>query len=419
MNILFLLAVGPLAVRAAVKIEAMKHDIQQITDKNFDGVIGKFRESAVSSLWFFENGSKEDQAFLSEYNKVASELKGMAKICAISCTDHPVFCQKQGVKDTPTVMVYPPNPVPAFKYDGKLESKGIASKVARFFPDFSTKLTQENIDSFMTGDPSKPKVLLFSNKKSVPMMWKALSSETVFKRTVEFGFVTDDAKELVDRYKVKKFPTVMMQRGSKGEIKENYKGEVTFWALKDWINLHSESGMGDKIQGGKATAVEQKQEPKPWLVEDVPELTFKSHKDLLSGEGFVVIYLTNGVATADEIARLTGLSRKYSQQLSQRSTQIKWTWLNLAIETEFKGVFKPAEPDHMPTLPSVVVYNPHKRLRFTMLDHEEGVSHGDSASISKLIDKVLAGDARYKLVPGQKLPPFIKREALEAKKTEL
>ena len=51
------------------------------------------------------------------------------------------------------------------------------------------------------------------------------------------------------RFKVKKFPTVIMQRGAKAEIKEEYKGEMSFAALKDWVNLHSESGMGDKVMG--------------------------------------------------------------------------------------------------------------------------------------------------------------------------
>merc|ERR1740121_3585846 len=117
---------------AAVKIEAMKHDIQQITATNFDGVIGKFRDSAVSSLWFFNEDNKEDIAFLDEYNKVAADLKGMAKICAISCTDFPVFCKKADVKETPHVMIYPTNPMPHFKYEGKLETKSISGKVSKF-----------------------------------------------------------------------------------------------------------------------------------------------------------------------------------------------------------------------------------------------------------------------------------------------
>merc|ERR1719384_1148125 len=111
---------------AAVEIDAMKHDIQQITMSNFDTIIGKFRDSSVSSLWFFKNDNKADASFLEEYNKVAVDMKGMAKICAISCTDWPVFCEKQGATETPTVMIYPTNPVPAFKYEGKMEAKGIS-----------------------------------------------------------------------------------------------------------------------------------------------------------------------------------------------------------------------------------------------------------------------------------------------------
>jgi hypothetical protein len=48
----------------------------------------------VSSLWFFRDDNKKDEAFLDEYNKVAADLMGMAKICAISCTEWSVFCDK-------------------------------------------------------------------------------------------------------------------------------------------------------------------------------------------------------------------------------------------------------------------------------------------------------------------------------------
>jgi hypothetical protein len=111
---------------AKVKIEAMKHDIQQINPQNFDGVISKFRDSSVSSVWFFQDDRKVDQGFLDEYNKVAKDLKGMAKICAVSCTEFGKFCEKQGVKfdgEGIKLMVYPVNPMPAFLYEGKPETK--------------------------------------------------------------------------------------------------------------------------------------------------------------------------------------------------------------------------------------------------------------------------------------------------------
>jgi hypothetical protein len=300
-----------------------------------------------------------------------------------------------------------------------METKAISAKLARFIPDFTVRITKENVDSFITTDPTKPKVILFSNKKTVPTMWKALSSETVFKRTVKFGFATEEDAEIVAKFKVKKYPTIIMQRGSKAEIKESYSGEMKFLAIKDWVNLHSESGMGDKVGGAGGSAQEETsiEEAKPWLVQEVPELTAKSHQDVcFKGEGLCVIYLKDGEISAEETNMLTGLSKKFTSQLSDRGAKMKWMWMNLAIETEYKTLFDPSET------PSAVVFNPHKRLRFCKLDHgEDSEIKGDTAGISNLLDKVLGGDARFKIVPGQKLPPWAKREepAKGGKKSEL
>jgi len=400
--------------QARVEIDAMRHDIQQITMSNFDTVIGKFRDSSVSALWFFNPDNAADASFLAEYNKAAGDMKAMAKVCAISCADWPVFCEKQGVKETPTVKIYPPNPMPDFKYEGKLEAKGITGKLARFMPDLSVKLTPDKVDAFITTDPSKPKVMLFSAKKTVPFIWKALSSETVFKRTVRFGFASQEDTDLVAKFKVKKFPTVIMQRGAKAEIKEEYKGEMNFKALSDWVNLHSESGMGDKMAGVGGQEEQSVEEAKPWLVQEVPELTQKSANDIcFKGEGLCVIYLKEGSLSTPETDMLTGLSKKFTSQLSDRGAKMKWMWMDLKIEANYKALFEPA------MLPSAVMFNPHKRLRFAKLDHgEDNEVKGDEQGLEKLLDKVLGGDARFKMVPGQKLPEFAPREAPK-KKTEL
>lgn len=394
-----------LAVAAKVRIDAMEHDIQLLTAQNFDGVVSKFRDSSVSAVWYFNEDKKEDAAFVDEYNKVAGDFKGMAKIAALSCSDFSVFCKKQGIAtaETPVVMIYPPNPIPAFKFDGKLESKAIGAKVARFMPDMTVALTADNADAFLTTDPTKPKVILFSNKKSPPLILKALSSETVFKRTIKFGFVPDSEASLVERYKIKKFPTIILQRGAKAEIKEQYKGEMNFLALKEWVNLHSESGMGDKVAGAKEEV--SIEEAKPWLVQDLPELTAKSSNDIcFKGEGLCVIYLKDGDLTAAETTMLMELSKKFTSQLSDRGAKMKWMWLNLGLEPAYKDLFQPSQ------LPSALVFNPHKRLRFVALDHgENGEVKADVIGITKLLETVLGGDARFKMVPGQKLPAWAQR----------
>merc|ERR1712217_236420 len=303
--------------------------------------------------------------------------------------------------------------MPAFKFDGKLETKAVAGKVSKLIPDFSTKVTKENADTWVTTDPSKPKVILFSDKKGVPTIWKALSSETVFRRTVKFGVVSKEDEETCTKFKVKKFPSVIMQRGAKAEIKEVYSGDMKFGSLKDWVNLHSESGMGDKVAGAGGKEEESIEDAKPWLVQEVPELTAKSQQDIcFKGEGLCVIYLKDGDLSNEETDMLTGLSKKFTSQLSDRGAKMKWMWLNTKIETEYRALFAPE------AMPSAVVFNPHKRLRFTKLSDDDEVK-ADVNSLTNLLDKVLGGDARFKMVPGQKLPGWAKRDDAAKKKNEL
>merc|ERR1712118_19063 len=130
-------------------------------------------------------------------------------------------------------------------------------------------------------------------------------------------------------------------------------------------------------------------------------------RHLLKGEGLCVIYLADGVAPAADVDMLAGMKAKFTSQLDGRGTTFKWMWMDMAVETEFKTLFSPD------VLPSVVVFNPHKRLRFTKL---EGDTKANAQSIRSLIDKIQGGDARFTMVKGQKLPKFADRKPAAAKK---
>jgi len=402
-----LLLVG--VASAGFKIEAMQHDIQQLTEKNFDGIIGKFRDFSAASLWFFKDDNAADKTFLDEYNKVAKELKGMAKVTAINCNDWPKFCTKNNVKTTPSILLYPINPFPAFMYEGKMELKAISAKLSKMIPDQSTRVTKDTVDAWLSSDASKPKVIVFSNKKTPPTILKALSSDTVFRRGVKFGFVTEDDADVCAKFKVKKFPSVVMQRKVGAEFKkETYTGDINFHALKEWVNPYVESGMGDKVGTGAASETETNiEDDQPWLSQEIPEMTAKSSPSIcFKGEGLCVIYLKDGAADQKDIDMLTSLSKKFTSQVEGRGAKMKFMWMNLALEAAFKELFAPTQ------MPSAVVFNPHKRLRFTKLDHgEENEIKGDEDGLAKLVDKVLGGDARFTPVPGQKLPGWAVREA--------
>merc|ERR1712118_548420 len=81
-------------------------------------------------------------------------------------------------------------------------------------------------------------------------------------------------------------------------------------------------------------------------------------------------------------------------------TTFKWMWIDLKVETEFKELFEPE------AMPGVVVFNPHKRLRFTKLEGKTA----SAQSIRELIDKIQGGDARFTMVKGQKRPVAVQKE---------
>merc|ERR1712192_52063 len=192
-------------------------------------------------------------------------------------------------------------------------------------------------------------------------------------------------------------------------------GEMSFYALQTWVNPYVESGMGDKVGAGTQDSDSNIEDDQPWLSQEIPELTAKSGPSIcFKGEGLCVIFLKDGETSQAEIEMLTGLSKKFTSQLAGRGAKMKWMWMNLAIETGFKDLFK------LTQLPSAVVFNPHKRLRFTKLDHgEDNDIKGDENSLSNLMDKVLGGDARFTPVPGQKLPAWPTRDKGAKGKKEL
>merc|ERR1719511_308836 len=169
--------------------------------------------------------------------------------------------------------------------------------------------------------------------------------------------------------------------------------------------------MGAKVSGG-GTQEESIEAAKPWLVQEVPELTAKSQADIcFKGEGLCVIYLKDGTLSQGETDMLSGLTKKFTSQLSDRGAKMKWMWMNLAEESAFRALFEPEQ------LPSAVVFNPHKRLRFAKMDHgEDGELPGNDENLNRLMDKVLGGDARFKMVPGQKLPGWAQRDVSQGKK---
>jgi tRNA(Leu) C34 or U34 (ribose-2'-O)-methylase TrmL len=71
------------------------------------------------------------------------------------------------------------------RYSGNWELQDLAKIAIDLMESFVSIVTSANYESFVNEDPSKNKVLLFTNKKATPPLFKALSKE--YKGRLLFG----------------------------------------------------------------------------------------------------------------------------------------------------------------------------------------------------------------------------------------
>ena len=101
----------------------------------------------------------------------------MIRVGAIDCDSFPKVCAKAGAEKFPLWRVYPQFPAPVQDYQGSdLDVDKLKKMAYRFIGNRALEITSANHQTFVDDQPNRPKVLLFTNKKGTPIIFKALSS---------------------------------------------------------------------------------------------------------------------------------------------------------------------------------------------------------------------------------------------------
>ncbi|KAM3138678.1 hypothetical protein pb186bvf_009242 [Paramecium bursaria] len=310
------------------------------------------------------------------------------RIGSCDCDESEKICQKEQVQKYPTFKIYPPYPIPAVDYDGPLNTQEILKFASKYLHNNVIEITESNIQTFITENPSVPKVLLFHEKKGTPLVYKGLSVE--FEKKLTFGIIRKEEQNLVDRYNVKKFPKLIVVKANEKKPFE-YKGEdFKFKALFEFLNVFSEVF----VPGGGSS--QDSQATKEWMTQLVPQLNQKSANDIcLKVEGALcVIYINNGNNPDNsKVDELKSLHNMYQSKID-RGTIYKFMWLDGQKEQKW------AEALGFKGEPRLVFLNPGKRKRYLVHDGEINVK-----SIKSTIEKIVGGDAKFQNL-GNSLPEF-------------
>jgi len=125
------------------------------------------------------------------------------------------------------------------KTDYTLDTDKLKKLAFKYIGSRVIDITIANHDVFKADNPGMPKVLLFTESKKAPIIFRALS--TYFDKTLEFGMIKSDDDALAKQYGVKKYPAFfILKHGEKKPFK--YEGEsFTYKDLFEFINIYSET----------------------------------------------------------------------------------------------------------------------------------------------------------------------------------
>ncbi|CAD8190483.1 unnamed protein product [Paramecium pentaurelia] len=166
-----------------------------------------YRREEVWLIYFYlPNG--EGQKHKKLIIELAEKYAGIFRVAAIDCEDDEALCEDEfSVRRYPSVSIYASRlSAEPIKYKGKWELNDLAKEAVDLMEDFVIVLSGFNFQEYI--EKSKPKVILFTNKKSTPPLFKALSKE--FKGKLEFAMIRQSEIQLSQIFKITEYPSLVV-----------------------------------------------------------------------------------------------------------------------------------------------------------------------------------------------------------------
>ena len=179
LNILIIttLIILSLEIHEGELYDAGRSSLINLNPKNFNTQITNNRNrEVISFIHFYSPDDGKSNQLKEVFYEIDKEYGGMFKLAGLNCKLYHDLCRKQNVIEYPSYMIYPPLPAPVMKYEGKIESKHIVSYLGKFIDNKCVELNNNNFDDFINSKLNIPKVLLFMDKKNIPLIFKSLSS---------------------------------------------------------------------------------------------------------------------------------------------------------------------------------------------------------------------------------------------------
>ena len=210
--------------------------VLRVTAKTYSKLIEK--SPYTSMIEFYAPWCGHCQNLKPAYEKVAESLHGIANVAAVNCDDddNAAFCGQMGVQGFPTLKLVRPSKMPGQKpivedYHGERSAKAIAYAVTSAINNHVTKITDQDVDKFLSTEG--PKAILFSEKKSTSVTIRSIAID--FLDVISVAQVRNTETGTCAKFGIDKFPSlVLLSEGDTEPIL--YEGEMNKKAMVEFLS---------------------------------------------------------------------------------------------------------------------------------------------------------------------------------------
>lgn len=301
-------------------------------------------------IQFYKPNVEECTEVVEEWKQMAKTFSTFVKVGTVNCRKQRNLCGEANIKDFPAVRWFPEkSDKDPEVFEGLINAKLLGKYVAEQLSDYSTVFQQKREMKEWIDNQALPIVVLFTDKKETPPLWKSLSRE--FKGRVSFGTVVRCDKNGVFKTEIQRefdiyIPAVVQidPLQALGAIKEKFSSSMKKETLALWL-----------------------QKIKMSFIKEGPVATFKqwTMQSLEAGDcgpkdgQFCFLWLKSG-KDAEVEEHMRKLALKY------RTDPIKMLWVSSELAPsvlDFFGLENSESPDHF------VAYR-SKRSKFKLHEGE-------------------------------------------------
>jgi len=324
---------------------------------------------------FFAPWCGHCQRLAPEWEKAATNLKGIVPLGKVDCTAHQGLCGQYQVQGYPTIKIFSQKGKKIEDYQQARQANAIVKYATDSLPNNVVNIKNiESLNSFLETFSDIPHLLLITSKSEVSPLLKSLS--TSFKGRVSFGQVSSDNKEVVEKYSVSSFPKILMIKSAEDPI--IYTGTINAEELVQFVSEHA----SETVSSSPPPAPTPRPKPPTTKLEYV-QITEDNIESFCSGFcliGFVDSDNTGGTPQiqADQKKLLDDLGLSF-----KKDGKFKFGWVD---KNTSDSLVKKFSLD--PNSPAVLVFH-QKRSRF-VLSRAFEFTHA-----FRMIEHVLTGDAQW------------------------